>query len=98
MRSHLVPIAFQVVAVVFEIAEENAIFQIDGIVLDIAFENLVQNIRLNRRVVPLVGFFASGPQSDRHGESAHRSGIPPSTLRITLVCTGLPKNKSLKNL
>src|SRR5258708_1405998 len=78
MRSHLVPIVFQVAAMVFEIAEEDAIFQIYGIVLDIAFENLVQNLRPNRRVVPLVDLFASGPQSDHQAESPHEKRNPSS--------------------
>src|SRR5437016_8657277 len=65
IRSHLDPVTFQVASVVFEIAEEHAVLEVDGIVLDVAFQNLVQDLRPNRRVVSLVSFLSSWTRLDR---------------------------------
>src|SRR5439155_18272772 len=73
MRSHLDPVTFQVASVVFEIAEEHAVLEVDGIVLDVAFQNLVQDLRPNRRVVSLVIFLSSWLEPDHHSKALHCS-------------------------
>ena len=41
MSRHFGPIALHVAAVIFEVAEEKVVFEVDGIVADIALPNLV---------------------------------------------------------
>src|ERR1700731_51951 len=54
MCSHLGPVTFHIGAVIFEVAEETAVFEINRVVSDVAFQNLLQNLRPNRRVISLV--------------------------------------------
>ena len=81
MCSHLAPVTFQVASVVFEIAEKHAVLEVDGIIPDVAFQNLIQDLRPNRGVVSLVSFLASWLESDHHSKALHRSPPVPSLLQ-----------------
>src|SRR6266436_9668799 len=73
MRSHLAPVTFQIASVIFEVAEEHAVLQVNGIVPNVAFKNLVQDLGPNRRVTTLVGFLAAWLELDHQSKALHRS-------------------------
>src|SRR5713226_1847785 len=72
VRSHFAPVTLQVASVVLEIAEEDAVLEVDGIVSDVAFRNLCQHFRPDRGVISLVGVLTTWLEPDRHSKAHHR--------------------------
>src|ERR1700752_350522 len=91
MSGHLVPVGLDVDAVVLEIAEEHSVFEINGIVPDLAFVDHAQDFRPDRCVIPLVTFLTSGLEPDHHSETLHYSrpawqcSEPPSSSLFSIV-------------
>jgi hypothetical protein len=57
--------------VVFEITEEDSVFEVDRIIPDIAFVDHAQDFRPHRRVIAFVTFLAAGLKPDHHSKALH---------------------------
>src|SRR5579863_5950910 len=71
MSRHFGPVAFQIAAMIFKVAEQKVVSEVDGVVADIAFLDHLQYRRPDRRVIVPIGIRASRLQFDHHPESIH---------------------------
>ena len=71
VRGHLAHVPGVVVANVFEVAEEAAVAEKDGVVANVACGDGVEDLRPNGLVMLPVGCFGFRPQTDDHSIALH---------------------------
>jgi len=65
MCSHLFPIGLDIGSVIFDITEENSIFEVNRMVPDVALVNHAQYFWPDRRVITFVTFLTAGLKTNR---------------------------------
>src|SRR4029077_15477094 len=71
VRGHFGPVALHVAAVIFEVTEQDAVLEVDGVVANIALPDHVQHLWPDRLVILFVGIRDTWFETQSHSEPSH---------------------------